>query len=102
MHRSNEWYTKLLLVPLIKVGREGGSRRWRGPRRQGMTRGGGITTKVLMQPVSPAPMHGLLDRPVTAHGEGAKNALAQTNEQSPAMTLSLALTTSTPVAVHRT
>jgi hypothetical protein len=46
--RSNEWHTKFLLVPLIKVHREGGGWRRRGPRRQGMTRGGGITTKVLM------------------------------------------------------
>jgi hypothetical protein len=100
--RSNEWYTKLLLVPLIKVGREGGGRRRRGPRRQGMTCGGNITMKVLMQPVSPAPVHELLDCPVAAHGEGAKNALGQTNEQSPATTPSLALTTSTPATVHRT
>jgi hypothetical protein len=61
-----------------------------------MTRGGSITTKVLMQPVTPASMLGLLDRPVAAHGESAKNALGQTNEES------LALTTSSPVAVHRT
>jgi hypothetical protein len=45
-----------------------------------MTCGGSITTKVLMQLVSLALVHGLLDRPVAAHGEGAKNALSQTNE----------------------
>jgi hypothetical protein len=31
--RSNEWHTKFLLVPLIKVRREGGGQRRRGPRR---------------------------------------------------------------------
>jgi hypothetical protein len=34
-----------------------------------MTRGGGITTKVLMQRHSLSPVHGLLDRPAAAHGE---------------------------------
>jgi hypothetical protein len=72
---SNEWHTIFLLVPLIEVLRIGGGRRRRRPRRQGMTRGGGITTKVLMQRLSSAPVHGLLDRPVAAHGEGASNAL---------------------------
>jgi hypothetical protein len=65
-----------------------------------MTRGSGIMTKVLMQPVTPAPVHGLLDRSVAAHGEGAKNALGQTNEESPTTTPPLA--TSSPAAVHRT
>jgi hypothetical protein len=65
-----------------------------------MTRDSGITTKVLMQPVTLAPVHGLLDRPVVAHDEGTKNSLGQTNEESPATTLSLA--TSSPAAVHRT
>jgi hypothetical protein len=100
--RSNEWHNKFLLVPLIKVRREGGGRRRRGPRRQGMTHGGGITTKVLMQRVSPAPVHGLLDCPVVAHGEGAKNALGQMNKQSPASTPSLTLTSTSLAAVHRT
>jgi hypothetical protein len=46
--RGNEWHTKFLLVPLIKVHREGGGRRWRGPGRQRMTCLGGITKKILM------------------------------------------------------
>jgi hypothetical protein len=100
--RSNEWHTKFMLVPLIKVLRVGGSRRRRGPRRQEMTHGGGITTKVLMQCLVLEPVHGLLDCPVAAHGKGAKNALGQTNKQSPTLTPSLALTSTSPAAVHRT
>jgi hypothetical protein len=100
--RSNEWHTIFLLVPLIKVFRVGGGRRRRRPRRQRMTRGGGITMKVLMQRLSPAPVHGLLDCPIAAHGEGTSNTLGQTNKQSPALTLSLALTSTSPTMVHRT
>jgi hypothetical protein len=33
--RGNEWHTKLLLVPLIKVCGEGRGWRWRGPGREG-------------------------------------------------------------------
>jgi hypothetical protein len=100
--RSNEWPTIFLLVQLIKILKVGGGRRRRRPRRKGMTHGGGISTKVLMQRLSPAPMHGLLDGPVAAHGEGASNALGQTNKQSPALSPSLALTSTSPAAVHRT
>jgi hypothetical protein len=67
-----------------------------------MTNGGDIITKVLMQRVSPAPVHGLLDCLVAAHGEGAKNALGQTNKQSPASTPSLTLTSTSPAVIHRT
>jgi hypothetical protein len=100
--RGNEWHTKLLLVPLIKVYGEGRGWRWRGPRRERMTSLGCITTKILMQPVGPATAHKLLDRPGAAHGEDAKKALGQTNEKSPASALTLARTTSSPAAVHRT
>jgi hypothetical protein len=99
---GNEWHTKLLLVPLIKVYGEGRGWRWRGPRRERMTSLGCITTKILMQPVGPATAHKLLDRPGAAHGEDAKKALGQTNEKSPASALTLARTTSSPAAVHRT
>jgi hypothetical protein len=67
-----------------------------------MTHGGSITTKVLMQRVSSAPVHGLLDCLVAAHGESAKNALCQTNEQSPASTPSMTLTSTSPATVHQT
>jgi hypothetical protein len=67
-----------------------------------MTRGGGITTKVLMQRHSLSPVHGLLDRPAAAHGEYASDALGETHKQSPALTLSPALTSASPAAVHRT
>jgi hypothetical protein len=75
--RSNNWHTILLLVPLVEVIRVGGGQRWRRPRRQGMTRRGDITTKVFMQRLSPTPMHGLLDRLATAHGEDVSDALGQ-------------------------
>jgi hypothetical protein len=100
--RSNEWHTILLLVPLVEVLGVGGGRRRRRPRRQGMTHGGGITTKVLMQHLSPAMVHRLLDRPAAAHGEDANDALGQTHKQSLALTLSTALTSTSPAAVHRT
>jgi hypothetical protein len=100
--RGNEWHTKLLLVPLIKVCGEGRGWRWRGPRRERMTCLGCITKKILKQPVSPATAHRLLDRPGAAHGEDAKKALGQTNKKSPTSTPSLARTTSSPVVVHRT
>jgi hypothetical protein len=99
---GNEWHTKLLLVPLIKVCGEGRGWRWRGPGRERMTCLGCITKKIFMQPVSPATAHRLLDRPGAAHGEDAKKALVQTNEKSPASTPSLARTTSSLAAVHRT
>jgi hypothetical protein len=92
--RGNEWHTKLLLVPLIKVCGEGRDWRWRGPGRERMTCLGCITKKILM--------HRLLDRPRAAHGEDAKKALGQTNEKSLASTLSLARTTSSPAVVHQT
>jgi hypothetical protein len=100
--RGNEWHTKLLLVPLIKVHGEGRGWRWRGPRKERMTCLGYITKKILMQPVSPVTARRLLDRPGAAHGEDAKKALGQTNKKSPALTPSLARTTSSPAAVHRT
>jgi hypothetical protein len=100
--RGNEWHTKLLLVPLIKVCGEGRGWRWRGPRRERMTSLGCITTKILMQPVGPATVHRLLDRPGATNGEDAKKALGQTNEKSPASALTLVRTTSSPIAVHRT
>jgi hypothetical protein len=100
--RNNEWHTKLLLVPLIKVCGEGSGWRWRGPGRERMTCLGCITKKILMQSVSPATAHILLDRPSAAHGEDAKKALGQTNENSLASTSSLAQTTSSPAAVHWT
>jgi hypothetical protein len=100
--RGNEWHTKLLLVPLIKVCGEGRGWRWRGPGRERMTSLGCITKKILMQPVGPATTHRLLDRPGAAHGEDAKKALGQTNEKSPTSTLSLTRTTSSPAAVHQT
>jgi hypothetical protein len=100
--RGNEWHTKILFVPLIKVCGEGRGWRWRGPRRERMTCLGCITKKILTQPVSPATAHRLLDRPSAAHGEDAKKALGQTNEKSPASTPSLARTTSSPAEVHRT
>jgi hypothetical protein len=80
--RNNEWHTKLLLVPLIKVFGEGRGWRWRGPERERTTCLACITKKILMQPVSPAMAHRLLDRPSAAHGEDAKKALGQTNEKS--------------------
>jgi hypothetical protein len=79
--RGNEWHTKLLLVPLIKVCGEGRGWRWRGPGRERMTCLGCITKKILMQSVSPATAHRLLDRLGAAHGEDAKKALGQTNEK---------------------
>jgi hypothetical protein len=88
--RGNEWHTKLLLVPLIKVCGEGRSWRWRGPERERMTCLGCITKKILMQSVSPAMAHRLLDRPSAVHGEDAKKALGQTNEKSLASTPFLA------------
>jgi hypothetical protein len=100
--RSNEWHTILLLVPFVEVLGVGGGRRRRRPRRQGMAHGGGITTKVLLQCLSPAPVHGLLDRPAATHGEDTSDALGQTHKQAPALTLSPALTSSSPVAIHRT
>ena len=100
--RGNEWHTKLLLVPLMKVCGDGRGWWWRGPRRERMTSRICITTKIIMQPVGPATSHRLLDRPGAAHGEDAKKALGQTNEKSPALTPSLARTTSSPAAVHRT
>jgi hypothetical protein len=100
--RGNEWHTKFLLVPLIKVHGEGRGRRWRGPGRERMTCLGCITKKILMQPVSPATAHRLLDRLGAAHGEDTKKALGRTNEKSPASTPSLARTTSSPAAVHWT
>jgi hypothetical protein len=100
--RGNEWHTKLLLVPLIKVYGEGRGWRWRGPRRERMTSRGCITTKILMQPVGPATAHRLLDRTGAANGEDTKKALGQTNEKSPASALTLARTTSSPAVVHRT
>jgi hypothetical protein len=100
--RGNEWNTKLLLVPLIKICGEGRGWRWRGPRRERMTCLGCITKKIFMHSVSPATAHRLLDRPGAAHGEDAKKALGQTNEKSPVSTPSLARTTSSPVAVHQT
>jgi hypothetical protein len=100
--RGNEWHTKLLLVPLIKVCGEGRGWRWRGPRRERMTSRGCITTKILMQPVGPATAHRLLDCSGAANGEDTKKALGQTNENSPASAMTLARTTSSPVVVHRT
>jgi hypothetical protein len=100
--RGNEWHTKLLLVPLIKVYGDCRGWRWRGPRRERMTSRGCITMKIIMQPVGPATSHRLLDRPGAANGEDTKKALGQTNEQSPAPALTLARTTSSPAAVHRT
>ena len=67
-----------------------------------MTCLGCITKKILMQPVSPATAHRLLDRPSAAHGEDAKKALGQTNEKSPTSTPSLVRTTSSPAVVHQT
>jgi hypothetical protein len=84
--RGNEWHTKLLLVPLIKVCGKGRGWRRRGPGRERMTSLGCIMKKILMQPVGPATAHRLLDRPGAAHGEDAKKALGQTNEKSPAST----------------
>ena len=100
--RGNEWHTKLLLVPLIKVCGEGRGWRWRGPRRERMTSLGCIMKKILMQPVGPVTAHRLLDRPSAAHGEDAKKALGQTNEKSPTSTPSLVRTTSSPAVVHQT
>jgi hypothetical protein len=100
--RGNEWHTKLLLVPLINVCEDGRGWRWRGPRRERMTSRGCITTKILMQSVGPATAHRLLDRPGAANGEDTKKALGQTNEKSSASSLTLARTTSSPAAVHRT
>jgi hypothetical protein len=100
--RGNEWHTKLLLVPLIKVRGEDRGWRWRGPGSERMTCLGCITKKILMQPVNPVTAHRLLDRPSAAHGEDAKKAHGQTNEKSSASTPSLARTTSSPAAVHRT
>jgi hypothetical protein len=100
--RGNEWHTKLLLVPLIKVCGEGRGWRWRGPRRERMTSLGCITAKILMQPVGPATAHRLLDRPGAANGEDTKKALGQMNEKSSATALTLARTTSSPATVHRT
>jgi hypothetical protein len=100
--RGNEWHTKLLLVPLIKVHGEGRGWRWRGPGRERMTYLGCVTKKILMQLVSPATTHRLLNCPGATHGEDAKKTLGQTNEKSLATTPSLAQTTSSPAAVHRT
>jgi hypothetical protein len=99
---SNECHTKLLLVPLIKVCGEGRGWRWRGPGRERMTCLGCIIKKILMQPVNSVTAHRLLDRPGATHGEDTRKALGQTNKKSPTSTPSLARTTSSPAAVHRT
>jgi hypothetical protein len=52
--------------------------------------------KVLMQHLSLAPVHGLLDCPTAAHGEDASDALCHTHKRSSA------LTSTSPVAVHQT
>jgi hypothetical protein len=100
--RSNEWHTILLLVPLIDVLGVGGGRRRRRLRRKRMTRGGDIMTKDLLQRLSLATVHGLLDRQAVAHGEDASDALGQTHKQSPALTPSSALTSTSPAVVHHT
>jgi hypothetical protein len=73
--RGNEWHTILLLVPLVEVLGVGGGWRRRRAWRQGMTHGGDVMMKVLTQCLSPAPVHGLLDRPAVTHGEDASDAL---------------------------
>jgi hypothetical protein len=100
--RSNEWHTILLLVPLVKV--LGVGRGWRRRRAwtQGMTHGGCVTSKVLMQRLSPAPMHELLDCPAAAHGEDAGDALGQTHKHALTLTASPALTSTSLATVHRT
>jgi hypothetical protein len=74
--RGNKWHTILLLVPLVEVFVVGGGRRRRRAWRHGMTRGGDVTMKVLMQRHSLAPMHRLLDRSAVAHGDDASDALS--------------------------
>jgi hypothetical protein len=52
-----------------------------------MTHGGSVMMKVLMQHLSRAPMHRLLDCQAVAHGEDASDALCQTHKQAPTLTV---------------
>jgi hypothetical protein len=92
--RSNEWHTILLLVPFIKRRRRA---LW-----HVMAHGGHEASHVIVQRLSLAPVHSLLDSMTMAHCEDHDDPLIQAHKQASTVTPSPALTSTSTAMVQRT